>query len=277
MKQLLLFLAMALISVVEVVAQLEVVGSGESQRCFGGGDRMVSVLISNRSDKVLSLEALMRLVQTSSATAIRLSEAPWKKLEVSPKQTVVERALISIPVVGAETRFLVQWWEGTNKVFGTTEVLVYPTNLLAQFKVLAGEAAMGVFDPANQLKPLLRTLAVEFQDLIEDGTDKFRGKLAIFGPFGSKEQIRESLADDIRALAKRGVAVVWLQPLSESRSSLKASFYTVRMGNGSVVVAQGEMVLRLSENPQAQLNLIRLAEMALHPEPLNLPETRNAN
>jgi len=51
----------------------------------------------------------------------------------------------------------------------------------------------------------------------------------------------------------------------------------VRVGDGAVVVAQGDLVSRLAERPEAQLNLIRLAEMALHPEPLDLPETRNAN
>lgn len=277
MKPWLLFLAITLLSVVDVVAQLEVVAGGESQRLFGGGDRLVNVLINNRSDKALSLEALVRLVQTSSATAIRLSESPWKRLEVLPKQTVVERALVPIPTVGAETRFLVQWCEGTNKVIGTTEVMVYPTNLLARLRPLAGDLPLGVFDPANQLQPLLRTLAVEVQDLIEDGTDKFRGCLALFGPFDTKKQMRDGLAEDIRSLAKRGVAVVWLQPPPKPPSPLKPSFYTVRVGDGAVVVAQGDLVSRLAESPEAQLNLIRLAETALHPEPLDLPATRNAN
>jgi hypothetical protein len=162
-------------------------------------------------------------------------------------------------------------------VLGLTEVLVYPTNLLAQLRTLAGGEPLGVFDPGNELKPLLRTQSVEFQDLVEDGTDKFHGKLAVFGPFASKQQMRENLADDIRALAKRGVAVVWLQPHSKPHAPLKPSFYTVRANAAAVVVAQAGMVLRLADNPEAQLNLIRLAELALRPEPLDLPESQNPN
>jgi hypothetical protein len=118
---------------------------------------------------------------------------------------------------------------------------------------------------------------VAHQDLLEDGTDKFHGKLAVLGPFASKRQMRESLTDDIRALAKRGVAVVWLQPHSKPHAPLKPSFYTVRANAAAVVVAQAGMVLRLADNPEAQLNLIRLAELALRPEPLDLPEFQNPN
>ena len=258
-------------------AQLEVVGRDEVPSLFGGGPGTIHVVVSNRGDIASSVAARTRLVQTSSATAIPFSETPWKKLSLLPHQSVVESATVAFPAVKAETRFLLQWLDDANKVFGTTEVRVFPTNLLAQLKVLSGGESLGVFDPANQLQPLLRLHGIEFQDLVEDGTDKFRGRLAIFGPFASKNQIRESLAADLRALAKRGVAVLWLQPPSGLRAGLRPSFYTVRLGDGAVVVAQGDLVSRLAERPEAQLNLIRLAEMALHPEPLDLPETRNAN
>ena len=58
----------------------------------------------------------------------------------------------------AETKFLVQWLEDSNSVIGRTEVLVYPTNLLHELKLLVDESEdnLGVLDPQNQLKPALK-------------------------------------------------------------------------------------------------------------------------
>lgn len=173
-----------------------------------------------------------RVCQTTSANAAPLPERPWKPLTVLPGQTVLETAALDFPAVRVETSFLVQWLDGANAVLGKTEVRVFPTNLLARLQTLAGDSPLGVFDPADQLKPLLRPLAAEFQDLAEDGTDKFTGKLAVFGPFAPKSQMRASLTSDIRALAKRGAAVVWLQPPPAPRDSLRPSFHTVRVGGG---------------------------------------------
>lgn len=257
-----------------VRAQVRVQPDGGMPPIFSGGQRLVVVRLNNPAKTTTNLDARVRLLQTSTATVVRIAELPWKHLELLPGQTVVESAAISFPAVEAETKFLIQWLGDVGHVIGLTEVLVYPTNLLAQFKSLAGGEPLGVFDPANELKPLLRAQSVAYQDLVEEGTDKFHGKLAVFGPFVSRNQMRESLADDIRVLAKRGVAVVWLQPPSKPRAPFKPSFYSVSVDAGVVVVAQAGMVSRLADNPEAQLNLIRLAELALRPEPLDLPESQ---
>ncbi len=270
-------LVLCCLSLASAWGQVSVRSGVEPQRLFAGDGRVIELRLHNPANIAVTLDGRIRLLQTSSTTVVPVADWPWKKMEVLPGQTILESATVSIPVVKAETRFFIQWLETTNKVLGTTEVLVYPTNLLAELKPLAGDALLGIFDPANQLQPLLRALAVECQDLVEEGTDKFHGQLALFGPFDSRQQMRPGLAEEVRSLAKRGVAVVWLQPPPERHAALKPSFYTVRAGPGTVVVAQGDMVSRLAENPQAQLNLIRLAMVALHPEPLDLPATRNSN
>jgi hypothetical protein len=201
-----------------------------------------------------------------------LGEAPWKKLPVLPGQTVLESATLTFPSVKAETRFLVQWLEGTNTLIGTTEVLVYPPDLLKELKPLLGEEPLGVFDPQNQLKPLLKAAAVECQDLEDTGLENFHGKLAIIGPFSTRAQMRESHANrSVKALAQKGAAVVWIQPPPAKRAQLKPSFYTVPEGKGAVVVVQPDLVANLAVSPQAQLNLIQFARVALHPEPAQLP------
>ncbi len=221
------------------------------------------------------------MLQNSSATAIRLGEVAWKRLQVLPGQTVLETAQLDFPLVKAETKFLVQWLEGTNRVLGKTEVLVYPTNLLAQLKPLADGEALGVFDQQNQLKPLLKSLNIEFVNLENSGVENFSGRLAIVGPFQSIAQVREGLLNQIQALAKKGAAIVWLQPppeplpqpspIQRERKKLQPSFYSVSESTNTVIVVQPDLVADLPDNPQSQLNLIYLCKLALQPETFHFP------
>ena len=136
---------------------------------------------------------------------------------------------------------------------------------------MAGDDPLGVLDPQNQLKPLLKSAAVEYQDLEDYALGDYKGKLAILGPFQSKAQMHEGLPDRIKALAEKGVAVVWIQPPPENRAGLKPSYYTVPQDKGAVVVVQASLVARLAETPEAQLKLIALARLALRPAPPQLP------
>jgi hypothetical protein len=253
------------------LAQLQVLPDKEPQRVFAGDGRRIAVLFHNAGGSLVTANLRTRLYQTSSATAVLLNEAPWKKLEVLPGQTVIESTPLTFPAVKAETRFAVQWVEGTNKLAGTTEVLVYPPDLLKDLKPLVGEEPLGVFDPHNQLKSLLKAAAVEFQDLEDTGLENYHRKLAIIGPFQSKAQMPVEAGDKIKKMATSGVAVVWMQPPPEKRQELKPSFYTVPEGKGSVVVVQADLIANLPENPQAQLSLIHFARLAVHPEPPRLP------
>jgi hypothetical protein len=261
----------------EAFAQFQVVTDPDRPRVFAARTNALAVRVHYAGAQAATASFSVRLIQLNSATTIRIGDFPWKQMSLLPGQTILDVAQVGFPAVNAETRFLVQWFQGVSNVVGRAEALVYPTNLLARLKLLAGDDPLGVFDPTDEVKPLLRSLAVAFQDLVEDGTDKYRGQLAIFGPFESKAQMRASLKDDIRSLAKRGVAVVWLQPLSRTSVPLKPSFYVVREAEGAIVVAEHGLVAHLAERPEAQLNLLRLAEEALHPTPLDLPETESSN
>ena len=262
-------------------AALQLVPGDKPTCVFGGGPDSISVMFSNSSDQDFKAEIRARIYQTSSATAVPVGEAAWKTLRVLPQQTVLESARLDFPAVKAETKFLVQWLENTNHVIGASEVWVYPTNLLAELKPLLGEDTLGVLDPNNTLKPLLQQNGVTFVDLGEMTLEDFTGKLAIVGPFSTKSQMREGLGRSIQGLAKRQVAVVWLLPPPSPRPSPnrwerekpQPSFYTVPSGTNAVVVAQAELVSRLRENPQAQLNLIYFCKLALQPQPPVLPGT----
>jgi hypothetical protein len=257
--------------------QLQLLPTPEQQRVFGGPGRNISLIFSNAADQDFDAAIQVRMFQTSSGTAAPFGEWPWKMLRVQPRQTVLESDQLDFPAVNAETKFLVQWVANSNHIIGTTEIWVYPTNLLAELKPMAASDGPGLFDPENQLKPLLKNLNVSFTDLQNYGLAYFSGKLAIIGPFASRAQMRPELPDQIKALAKRSVAVVWLLPPAEKRDKLEPlyqpepSFYSITENTNAVVVVQADMVSRLPDNPQAQLNLIYFCKLALNPAPPALP------
>jgi hypothetical protein len=203
-----------------------------------------------------------------------LAETLWKRLQVLPEQTIIESAALDFPAVKAETQFLIQWLEGANRVIGKSEVLVYPTNLLKELKPLLGEDTLGVLDPNDELKPLLRQNHVDFLDLGEMALEDFQGKLAVIGPFQTKAQMREGLAPAIQKIARKGAAMVWIQPPPGPKDQIKPSFYIVPEGKGAIVVVQSDLVAGLSENPRSQLNLIYCSKLALNPEPFPLPDLK---
>lgn len=253
-------------------AQLEFVPTETRQAFFPGAARTVAVKVHNPIDKPVETAVRTQLYQASSSTVIPLGEPQsWKNLQVLPGQTVLESTPLTFPPIDNATPFLVQWLDEKNQVLGRAEVSVYPTNLLQALQPLAGEKPLGIFDPQNQLKPLLKSLGLEFEDLADAGLDSFTGKLAIIGPFQSKAQMRAGLAEQIKVLAKKGRAVVWIQPPPGKKDKLQPSFYSVPEKQIAVVVVQPDLIANLSENPLSQLNLIYFCRLAIHPENLSLP------
>jgi hypothetical protein len=211
----------------------------------------------------------MRLYQATSATAILVSDLAWKNLLILPGQTLLESGSFQFPPVNAQTRFLLQWLDGSNLVLGITDVWVYPEDLLKELKTVAEAEPLGVFDPQNEVKPLLKAVSVDTADLQEIGLDHFQGKLAILGPFNSKAQMRDGFTRNVKALAQKGAAIVWIQPPADSPVplySLKPSFYIALEAKGAIVIAQPSLVVNLSKEPRAQLNLIQLARLAARPK-----------
>ena len=271
-----IWLAMALaICALASAAGANIEVRGDPQYLISGPGRTVNVLVRNTGDEAAESNIHIRLYQATSSTAVLLSEAPWKTIRTLPRQSILESASVDFPTVRGETRFVIEWLDGTNQIVGKSDLLIYPTNLLKELETLAGEAHLGVFDPDHRLTPLLKQLAIETSDMEEDGVADFTGSLAIIGPFSSKAQMGAEMAARVQSLARKGKAVVWIQPPAGLRDKLQPSFYTVRVGAGAVVVAQAETVAGLADDPRAQLRLLRLARLALHPETPALPAQVN--
>lgn len=256
-------------------AQLQLFTNAAPQGVFFGAAKNVSITLHNSGGQNFNDEIRARIYQASSATAVLLSENPWKQVQVPAGETVLESAALDFPAVKAKTKFLVQWLGDTN-VLGMTPVLVYPTNLLQSLRTFLSETNFGVFDPGNRLKSLLKAQGIKFADLAQTGLDDFSGQLAVIGPFQSRAQVPDGLADQILTLARSNVAVVWIQPSEPAPGDVRPtgllpSFYSVQKSQTAVVVVQPALVDDLAENPQSQLNLIYFCQLALNPQQPVLP------
>jgi hypothetical protein len=256
-------------------AQLQVAPQDAPQRVFSGSTQTVSVRWFNAGTTPIENDIRMRTMQLSSSTAVPVDEARWKTLRVLPEQTVIETAALAFPAVKAETHFLVQWIGRTNEILGVTKVAAYPTNLLAELGPIVGheDGALGIFDPENQLKPLLKNLKVDFVDLENAVLEDFRGTLAIIGPFEAKAPVDPLLTKKIQKLSQNKVAVVWIQSPGVSRDTPVPSFYSVAGVETAVVIVQPELAVDLPKNPQSQINLIYFCKLALHPQPSARPDS----
>ena len=255
-------------------SQLQVVPDESLQAVFAGAPQKIKVILRNPGEKTAQADLRTRLFQVSSATLMPVGDAqPWKKLEVLPGQTVIESATLTFPEVKTGTRFQVQWLDDQNKIMGRTDLLVYPQDLLKQLKTLAGEKPLGLLDPGDQLKPLLKQLKVEFEDLEkEGGLDGFKGRLAI-AIFALKEQAHSETREHFFARAKQGLALVWIQPVERKPSAPVIPSHVTRLGDGAVVIAEPAAIANLKDSTRAQLNLLGFAELALNPDSPLLPNS----
>lgn len=256
-------------------AEVRVVTNAEPQSVFCGENRNIAVQFRNLSNTLAEVNLHTRVYQASSASAAVVSEAPWKKLQILPGQTVFDSARVSFPSVRGETLFLVQWLDGTNLIIGTTPVWVYPPEILKELKTLANERTIGLLDPSGQLKSVFTKAQIEFTDLEDSGFEHFDGALAIVSSLRAKDELLHNLASQVALAARKGTAVIWITPVRRASRKLTPSFYTVPEGKGGVVVVKPELVVDLQGNPRSQMNLIELARLALHPEPAKLPGLEN--
>jgi hypothetical protein len=253
-------------------APLQLLPDRQPQCVFAGPGQAVSVTFSNAGGDDFAADVRVRVLQTSSATAVEVGTVAWKRLQVLPGQAVVDSAPLDFPDVAAATGFIVEWLGDSNRVIGRTDVTVYPTNLLAELKSMLAGDALGLLDPTGQVKPMLQRNGIAFLDLGERTLENFSGKLAVIGPFESKLHVRPGLRQSIERMASKGTPILWIQPPSDAKDELKPSFYMVPVGKGAVVVVQPELTAGLSETPQSQLNFVRLCKLALNPVPWALPD-----
>ncbi|EEF57913.1 hypothetical protein [Pedosphaera parvula] len=256
-----------------LLAQLEVVHSREVQSVFSGPARSIEVIFRNPGTSGTNVSVRTRMYQVSSSTAAPFGKSdPWKTLQVLSSQTVLESGTFNFPEVKSMTRFLIQWIDDAAGVIGKTEVFVFPTNLLTELHPLAKGLPVGVYDPENHLKPLLKAYALDVEDLADTKAEKFSGNLAIvWSPIHLSSKSSE-LKRKVAILAKADKAVVWIVPDQEPGAMTEPRMLPVQAVNGTVVIVQSSLVSDFQLNPQSQLNLLRAVGLATMPEQLHFSE-----
>lgn len=255
-----------------VFAQLKIVPAKETPLVFGGKTQTIEIIFKNPTDKIIRTELRARLFQASSATLVPVGESKaWKQLQMFSGQSVIENIEIDFPAVRTLTEFRIRF-SADEKQIADLKIRVAPDDLLHQFSSLTEKTPIGILDPDNQLKPLLKQNKVQFHELESGaGFDGFDGRLAIIGPFQSKESVPANLRKRVEARREKPLAIVWIQP-PETKSDPLLPIYIVRENENTIVVARQDVVANLTESPKAQLNLLRAAQLALNPDSLQLPE-----
>jgi hypothetical protein len=255
-----------------LVAEVELAREAGRQLVFSGARRGIQIILENRgaSNSVMALSA--QLFQTTSATAAAMGgPAHWENVEVLAGQRILATRSFDFPEVKAATRFVIRWLAETNRVLGKTEVMVFPTNLLADLRPYAKGGAIGLFDPDDNATTLLKNVPLEVEDVMQRGIEAFNGKLAIV--WGGSESTASELKNKVEKFKCK--AVVWVVATPESGLKAEPGMYLVRRNGGTVVVLQSRLVADLRTDPQAQLNLLRAVRLAVKPELLDLPGKNN--
>jgi hypothetical protein len=234
---------------------------------FGDGKRALPAHFHNPETASVEANLRFRLYQANSSTLAPAGEVlDFKKLVLGPRQTVIESLDVELPGVRGETVFKLVWFDGDTKI-GATTVHAFPAELITPVKVLAGETPVGVVDPQGQFKAALGSMTVTDLKEAEDITST-DARLILVAPMPA--DVRPAgLTAALKRKATSGGAIVWIQPPAP-RQTLP-DVYVLDEGEGHIVIAAASVVERLADSPRAQLNLVRLAELATGKKKLELP------
>jgi hypothetical protein len=235
---------------------------------FGGGTRSVEMAFENPTEKPIEVVVRTRVFQVSENVTVPVGTVrEWKKLQVAGRQTVIESTPVELPEVKTESRFLLQWMDQDAKPLASIHMFVYPTNVLLELGSFCQKKPLGIFDPADDLKPVLKALRLEFEDLEDRGLAYYDGPLAILGPFLERTQMPETLPKTIQDKVEKGTTIVWIQPATIRGWEPRTRF--VHRGTGVAAITEASNASGFSRSAEAQLNLLRLVRLAMKPELLN--------
>jgi len=248
---------------------MQILPEGPPTAVFGNGRRVIRTQFHNPPGQPVSADLRFRLYQASGSTLMPLGEAQaWKTITLPADQTVLESLTVEVPPVRGETAFQVVWFDGEKKL-GAIQLTAFPEQLLKPLRVLAGEKPLGLLDPEGQFKAALGSLPA---DVLRESEDlaASEARLILIAPIAS-EKPPAGLAAAVKKKAAIGTAVVWIQPPTIRQPELLPEAYVVAEGAGRIVVAAASTVSGLADSPRAQLNLLRLAELATGRKKLELP------
>ena len=248
-------------------ARLQIVQPATEPFVFSGKARQIEVVFHNVGTDDLAAPLSTRVFQASSSTLAPIGpHQDWKKLRVLAGQKVIETATFDFPDVRAMTVFQIRWLNGDNEI-GQSTVHVLPTNVLSQISVLTTNKPVGLIDPDDVLKPLLKNCAVKYEELsAKKPFAEFKGRLVLIAASADADIVDAGLT----AGSKHPIIVLWMRELGPHIGSVP-NLYFVQAGQVQVAVVDANLFADLEHSALAQINLLRCIKTAQHPEKLKLP------
>ena len=253
------------------VAQLSVSAEAPVQTVFSGEPVAVTVFVENPDLKSHQAAVSKRIFQLASATKMPFGEdQPWKEIAVLAGQTVREKIVLTFPALAEPALYRVEFAETDGRRLGGVTVRACPRTLLQTLARLSGGQPVGVGDAGGQLAAVLKKSDVPVAEIAGEAAADFHGSLALLRSADSTPAESTRLRALAAVLAKRGVAVLWLQPAPGGTER-----ETRTVGRGGAVC---ELALRdfdrLENSAAAQLRLVESARFLLTPahEPAGQPE-----
>jgi hypothetical protein len=236
------------------------------QALFEGKARQVRAAFKNGGSVDVEIKLITRLWQTSSTTAFPVGQAQARRpLRIPAGETILEAVPLDLPEVRGRTSFLLEWADEQNKIVAKTSLIVFPSKLLRELKVLAGEAGVGILDPRNVFKPWLKKSEVNYTDLESTELESFTGRLIIFdGGTGERAQTNARLLSK----ARKGNSVLWILHTKEPR--LEPSSFLKTTSRAAMVITDSSNFTDFENDPIAHLNLTRLARWAVLGDSMDL-------
>ena len=224
------------------------------------GLQPIEVRIRNLINQTQQVHLEATLFQLSSSTAMPAGVRTNRQVRLQSNQTIVEQLVLLFPEVRTPTLFQIRWTTATNEQVGKSLVQVIPADSLKSLNKLVGDQSLGVVDPDDRFKPLLKGKGVEFAEVGESEWAEFAGKviLVVEGPGLSPEFQQSILAGHSR------VSLLWLRegkaPLGLPGLSL------VRENQKSMAILDFPGLLTETNSAAAQYQLVRAVENLLNPD-----------
>jgi hypothetical protein len=146
---------------------------------------------------------------------------------------------------------------------------LWSMTVLGQLEVPAQQTPQAVFGGGA------RQVSVVFHNRSDQDAEadiRIRILQASSGTAAAHAQIPPELSGRLKKLAQKGLSIVWLLPPDSPQKEIMLSAFEIYDTEpGTVLVAAADLTPDLSENPRSQLQLVRLAETVLSPQPKPFP------
>ncbi|HKX62803.1 MAG TPA: hypothetical protein VJS65_13180 [Verrucomicrobiae bacterium] len=249
-------------------ASVEILSTGP-QATFGGGLRLIEIILRNSARTNVQLHLRHQVLQVSSTIVAPWSEVlPVREVTVVSNQTVIERVEVAFPTVRAVSRFVIRLLDGRESL-GHIDVQVYPENLLSN--TLASAGAITLLSVTGELKEVIES-GLTGIDPDSVPSQPARPRLLIVGP-AFPEGFNASRIAEVIERVKPATNVVLIFPGEAESSLIGPSFYPLRVNQGNLVCVRHDTLSNLKMDPRAQMRLARIIRLAAGLERLGPPES----